>query len=134
MNEELDSRTKLIFLLHFAVSALFGLTMLLIPDFLVELYNTTLVEPNIRLLGGAVVGYGVGSGLAYLASNWEQVRIKVLMELPWTAAAAVVLLWLLIQGEVAGLFWLNFGLFALFFAAFFALYWRYELAPEPSTA
>jgi hypothetical protein len=125
MNTKLSQGLKTTFLIHFIIALLFGLGFLLIPDIVGNYYGLVVQEPEIyRLLGGAMLGFGVSSWLSYKASDWESVRIVVAMEIFWTALGALVMLYALIFAGFPALGWLNAVIFAAFATVFGWFYFQ----------
>lgn len=121
MGAGLSKGLKFTFLVHVVVAAVFGLGFLLVPDFVGSLYGIS-SEPPItdifRLLGAAMVGWGVSSLLAAKADSWEAVRIVVAAEIVWTLLGALVMLYSLLFNAFPVLGWLNVVVFAAFAAVF----------------
>jgi hypothetical protein len=125
MNTELPQGLKTTFLIHFIISLLFGLGFLLIPVALGNLYGLNVQEPEIyRLLGAAFLGFAVSSWLSYKATDWESVRIVVVMELVWASLGTLVLLYALLFAGFPALGWLNVVILAAFALAFGWFYSR----------
>jgi hypothetical protein len=114
---------KTTFLVHFIVALLFGLGFLFMPVLVGSWYGLNVQEPDTyRLLGAAMLGFAVSSWFAYRATDWESVRIVVVMELVWTILGTLVLLYALLFAGFPALGWLNaviLGAFALAFGRFY---------------
>ena len=114
---------KTTFLVHFIVALLFGLGFLFMPVLFGSWYGLNVQEPDTyRLLGAAMLGFAVSSWFAYRATDWESVRIVVVMELVWTILGTLVLLYALLFAGFPALGWLNaviLGAFALAFGRFY---------------
>lgn len=136
MDKPITSGLKTLFLVHAVVGLVFGLGYLVIPATLAGWFNMPLTdEPYLRMIGAAILGFSATSLVGYLSHSWREVRIAVQGEFVWTGLAALLSLWLVLDGTwpVAG--WLNFGLMALFFLAFAYSYWREEktlIVPKPA--
>ena len=125
MNTKLSQGLKTTFLIHFIVALLFGLGFLLIPNAVGNLYGLNVQEPEIyRLLGGAMMGFAVSSWLSYKATNWESVRIVVVMEIAWTILGTLVMLYALFFAGFPVLGWLNAIILAAFGIAFGWFYFQ----------
>jgi hypothetical protein len=114
---------KTTFLVHFIVALLFGLGFLFMPVLVGSWYGLNVQEPDTyRLLGAAMLGFAVSSWFAYRATDWESVRIVVVMELVWTILGTLVLLYALLFAGFPALGWLNaviLGAFAIAFGRFY---------------
>ena len=114
---------KTTFLVHFIVALLFGLGFLFMPVLVGSWYGLNVQEPDTyRLLGAAMLGFAVSSWFAYRATDWESVRIVVVMELVWTVLGTLVMLYALLLAGFPALGWLNaviLGAFALAFGRFY---------------
>jgi hypothetical protein len=136
MDKPIRPGLKVVFLVHALVGLIFGLGYLVIPVTVAGWFNMPLTdEPYMRLIGAAILGFSATSLVGFQAHSWEEVRIVVQGEFVWTGLAAMLSLWLVLDGTwpVAG--WLNFGLMALFFIAFGYYYWREErtlTVPKPA--
>lgn len=125
MNTQLSQGLKTTFLVHFIVALLFGLGFLLLPVAVGSFFGLNVQEPEIyRLLGGAMLGFGVSSWLSYQATDWESVRIVVGMELVWTILGTLVMLYALLFAGFPALGWLNALIFAAFAIAFGRFYFQ----------
>ena len=114
---------KTTFLIHFIVALLFGLCFLFIPVVVGNLYGLNVQEPETyRLLGAEMLGFAASSWFAYKATDWESVRIVVVMELVWTVLGTLVMLYALLLAGFPPLGWLNaviLGAFAIAFGRFY---------------
>ena len=114
---------KTTFLVHFIVALLFGLGFLFMPVLVGSWYGLNVQEPDTyRLLGTAMLGFAVSSWFAYRATDWESVRIVVVMELVWTVLGTLVMLYALLLAGFPALGWLNaviLGAFAIAFGRFY---------------
>ena len=122
---KLSQGLKTTFLIHFIVALLFGLGFLFIPVVVGNLYGLNVQEPDIyRLLGAAMLGFAVSSWLAYQATDWESVRIVVVMELAWTILGTLVMLYALLMAGFPALGWINAVILAAFAIAFGRFYFQ----------
>ena len=125
MNTQLSQGFKTTFLIRFIVALLVGLGFLLIPVAVGSIYGLNVQEPDIyRLLGAAMLGFAVSSWLAYKETNWESVRIVVVMELVWTILGTLVMLYALLIAGFPVLGWLNAVILAAFAIAFGRFYFQ----------
>lgn len=125
MEKQVSSGLKTTFLVHFIVALVFGLIYLLIPDVWGNLIAWPVKEPAIyRLLGAALLGFGVSSWFSYKEATWEKVKIVVQMEIAWTILGTLVMLWGLIFAGLPVFGWANAVILAAFAVAFVYFYSR----------
>jgi hypothetical protein len=125
MDVQISQGLKTTFLIHFIIALLFGLGFLLIPATLGSMYGLQTQQLDIsRLLGGALLGYGVSSWLCYRATEWKSVQVVVQMEIFWTILGTLIMLYALLFAGFPVLGWLNTIIFALFAIAFSWFYFR----------
>ncbi len=125
MEKQISSGLKTTFLVHFIVALIFGLTYLLIPEVWGNLINWPVKEPPVyRLLGAALLGFGVSSWFAYKETAWEKVKIVVQMEIAWTILGTLVMLWGLLFAGLPVMGWVNAVILAAFAVAFVYFYSR----------
>jgi hypothetical protein len=51
-----------------------------------------------RVLGGAMLAFALGAGLAYLERAWYKVKIAVLMQVAWMILYTITLAWGILTG------------------------------------
>jgi hypothetical protein len=125
MATQLTKGLKTTFLIHFIVALLFGLGFLLIPNLLGNWYGLKAQDwTGYRLLGGALLGFGMSSWLCYKANSLESIRIVVVMEIVWPTLGALVMLYALLFAGYPALAWINAVIFAAFAIAFGWFYFR----------
>jgi hypothetical protein len=125
MNTKIPQGLKTAFLIHFIISLLFGLGFLLIPVAVGNLFGLNVQDPSIyRLLGAAILGFAVSSWLSYQATEWESVRIVLVMEIVWATLGTLVLLYALLFAGFPALGALNAVILAAFAIAFGWFYFR----------
>jgi hypothetical protein len=136
MDKPIASALKTVFLVHAVVGLVFGLGYLFIPSTMAGWFNFTGGGDYSyqRLVGAAILGFATSSIFAYMAQGWREVRIVVLGELVFTLLAALLSLWLVLDGTWPAAGWLNVAIMALFFLAFGYFYWREESMPVPKPA
>ena len=107
------------FLLNFVIGALVGLQHLVAPRVWTDLAGIAVTDTVLwRLVGAAVLGYAVGSGLAWRDAIWPRVRIVVAMQAVWSVLGAAVIAWGVVYEGLPRLEWVNVGALAAFAAAF----------------
>ncbi len=126
MEKQISTGLRTTFLLHFIVALVFGLVYLLIPEIFGSLVGWQIQDTAVfRLLGVAVLGFGLSSWLAYRTDAWEKVRIIVQQEIFWTVLGTLVTLIALLSGALPAIGWLNAIILAAFGAAFIVFYRRH---------
>jgi hypothetical protein len=119
MEKQSSKGLKNLFLFHFIVAIVFGLTYLLIPETFASIVQWPLRETfPYRLLGAALMGFGVSSWLAFKNQLWESVKIVVVMEIVWCGLGTVVMLWGMFTQGLPAIGWLNTVLMAFFTVTF----------------
>ena len=119
MEKQISNGLKCTFIFHFIVAIVFGLTYLLIPDTWANIVQWPLRETfPYRLLGAALLGFGVSSWLAFKNPLWESVKIVVIMEIVWCGFGTVVMLWGMFTQGLPAIGWLNTVLMAFFTVTF----------------
>lgn len=123
MEDSTLRRLKTTFLAHFIVGGVFGIILLIVPDFWGSISGQPLLEPVIyRGFGAAIIGFAFSSWLAYRETQWEKVKITVLMEIVWTALFVIVNIYGILSGQLPPLDWVNIvivGGFGIAFAIFY---------------
>ncbi len=126
METQISSGLKITFLVHFILGALFGLVYLLIPEFYGELVGWDVTEPIMhRIVGAALIGMSISSWLAFKNPFWDRVKITVIMEIFWTAVAAVAMLRGMLFLKLPAIGWMN-TIFMIAFAVLFILFYFRE--------
>ena len=119
MEKQISNGLKCTFIFHFIVAIVFGLTYLLIPDTWATIVQWPLRETfPYRLLGAALLGFGVSSWLAFKNPLWESVKIVVIMEIVWCGLGTVVMLWGMVIQGLPAIGWLNTVLMVFFTVTF----------------
>ncbi len=121
--DELEQRVprglKIAFLLNFIVAAVVGLQHLLAPRVWTDLAGIAVEDTGLwRLIGAAVLGYGVGAGLAWRRELWQRVRIVVAMQAVWSLLGAAVIVWAIVYENLPPLEWLNVAILGVFGVTF----------------
>lgn len=101
MQSKISGRLKFIFMFHAILGIVLGLGLLLIPSQIGTWLNAAIdADFSYRLIGAAILGFGLSSLLAYRRTSFEQVQLLVETEIAWTFMAALVLLWAGIKLEI----------------------------------
>ncbi|GAG95524.1 unnamed protein product, partial [marine sediment metagenome] len=86
MKEEISKLLKILFLVHFFVAVIFGLTFLVVVEYYVSITGWPYLDPVTgRVLGSVFLGLAVASLLAWRETKWHHVKIIVQMEITWLA-------------------------------------------------
>lgn len=127
MDKPISSGLKSTFLIHCLVALVFGLVFLFYPQVWGSLAGVKVLSHDLyRMLGAAILAFGLSSWLASRAKTFESVRIVVLMEILWTALAALIALYYLIRWSYPPLYWLDAILMAAFAALFAFFYFKHR--------
>ena len=130
MNEPISSGLKTTFLVHAILAILIGLAHFLIPNIIGNLLNWDMSDGAYRVVGAALLAFGLSSLWAYQAKTWGEVQIVVQTELAWNAAGAIAVLWGLVTGGSPRIALLHFFLLTAFLVAFG---YFYSKAPRDTT-
>lgn len=119
---EYPKKLRIVFLVHAIIAILVGIQHILLPHLPGELAGIELPSPILyRILGAAVLGFGVSSALAVKEKYWENIRILVKMEIIWSILGSIIIGWGIVSQQLPGIEWPNgilLFLFALIFASF----------------
>jgi hypothetical protein len=58
-----------------------------------------------RVLGGAMLAFALGAGLAYRERAWERVKIAVFMQVAWMILYTITLAWGVLTGGLLAAAW-----------------------------
>jgi hypothetical protein len=93
MEKQISRGLKYTFLAHGITGLIFGLTNLLIPQQFYAMMGTPITEPTpFRMMGAAIVAFATTSWLAYRETDWDRVKIVVVMEMVWPILGTLVML------------------------------------------
>ncbi len=132
----MSPRLRIVFWIHAIVALVFGIAMLFVPTFVIDLFN---FEPgdlyNMRILGVALAAMGFSSVLAAQAQRFERVAIVLQMEVVFTIISLLVALYAVIFASAPVMVWLDVAIFAIFAIVFGYYYWqtRSIQQPQPGT-
>jgi len=126
MKKQVSSGLKYTFVAHAIMMGIFALVYLFFPILWGDLTGclSNRVPQVFRLFGTSLLGYGIGSLLAYRESTWEKVMIWTQMACITHILFAVVILLALLFWELPPIGWLYFVVTSGFAIAFNAFYPR----------
>jgi len=136
MATEISKGLKWTFFINFIVSLVFGVLLF----FLVEVYLGWLGIDNFQVpfniggfFGGALLAFSSASFIAWKQTEWEKVKILVIMNIVWNMLGAYIFYWVVIGRWSFGggfliqpMILLHFILFFGFLAAFIFFYIQHE--------
>ena len=79
-----------------------------------------------RVLGGAMLAFALGAGLAYRERVWERVKIAVLMQVAWMILYTITLAWGVLTGGLLADSWPSTIMGAVLAILLASLYFREE--------
>ena len=129
---------KATFLIHFIVALVFAIGLLLFPAALLGMWGfasfpaASGVLP--RLQGSAMLAIAVSSWLGYRASELQQVRIVVAMEVWLSVVGTLVGLYGIIFEGAPAFIWVNVVIFAAFAVLWVLFYSRMKTNKTPAPA
>lgn len=109
---------KAAFVVHFVVALVFGLGYLIVPAMVGNIFGYDATDPAWRIVGAAMIGFGMSSWWGYRATSWEEVRIIVEAEVVWTLLAAIAAAWAVMTNALPPIGWLMVAIFLIFAVAF----------------
>jgi hypothetical protein len=125
MDKQISPGLNRTFLAHFIVGMIFGLVLLLVPDFLGTMSGQPILEPiAYRALGGAILAFSFSSWLAYKETLWDKVKIVVLMEIVFSILFVLVSVYGIFSGQLPIMDWMNVIIVGGFGIAFAVFYFR----------
>jgi len=79
---------------------IYGLLHVISPELLLA------KDPAIeRVLGAAIVVFGLGAWLAYLEKAWDRVRIVILVQIAWMVLYTITMAWGILAGGITPAAW-----------------------------
>ena len=130
MKEEISKLLKITFLIHFFVSAIFGLVFTVIIELYAEIVAWPYLDPVTgRVLGAVFLGFAVASLLSWRETKWESVKIIVQMEITWLALGTAVHFWAIFTDPLLPfMIFLQTAILLVFLVAFIYFYYDQEMA------
>ena len=118
---------KSLFIIHGILSLISGVLLLFVPYIWADSMKWTLLDPEpMRILGALFLMLSLKDLLGFLAKQWSEVRIVVIMEVFWTLLSTIVFLRAVLLGLVPATFWSLVVLQAVFFIAWGYFYIKYR--------
>ena len=114
---------KYVFLLHFIVCIVLGVWYFLAPELWSSVTGWPTETAAGRMIGAAIIAFGIGSFFCFRATTWEQIEIMVLLEIVWNLLACIGMLWNIAYLNLPLVAWMNTVLVGMFFVLFFYLYY-----------
>ena len=117
MNNQISRGLRITLLVYAIYSIVYGLIHIISPE------TVGAIDPAIeRVLGAAVVAFALGAVLAYLAKEWNKVKISVFMQAAWMILYTITMVWGLLTKEIISMAWppaiigaVFAGLFTIFY-------------------
>jgi len=112
-NPDVPKGLRTWFVIHFAVDIVFGVPLLLVPDWILPLLGWSAVDPiTSRLVGAALLGIG-GASLLERNAGREVFRAMLGLKIIWaTAALVAIALGILAGGPPVA--WVFLAIFVVF--------------------
>lgn len=126
MVDEILKFTKITFLIHLIIGLIFSI-MYWIPEITIPLFGwsyTAMIGALSQVIGAAGAGLTISSLFGYLAKEWKEVKIVVILEIVWLGAALVAVFLNILALGIAVV--LNIILFAILFILFLLSYLQQE--------
>ena len=118
---------KSLFIIHGIVSLVSGAMLLFVPFTWAKSMQWELLDPEpMRVIGAFTLALAVKDLFGFLAKQWSEVRIVVLLEVVWTFLATICFLRIVLLGLAPATFWVMVFLFAAFFVAWTFFYIKYR--------
>jgi len=112
---------KYIFLIHFIVCMIFGISFFLSPEYITTLTAWPFLDPVAgRIIGAMFLGYGFASLFGYRATDWSEVKILVIADIVWCLFGSIAFVWMM--AVYATLPIMVVGLYLSLCVIFFILY------------
>lgn len=135
MEKQIVHGLKLTFLIHAVVAFIVGLIFIVVPQFWATLFGQSLAELGIyRVLGAAILAFGMSSWWAYRETLWANVKIVTEMEIVWTVLGALMTAYaLLFEGMITAgwIMALTLSAFAVAFVYYYVRETAVSTRPAP---
>ena len=127
MATEIKPNFKYIFLAHFFIALIFGVLLLIFPLWFTGIINWPSDELYFtRLTGGLMLGFGLGSLLAFRETEWERVELLVISEIAWLLLGIAVNIYGIIAVTQVFMIWVNTILLIGILGAFGWMYLKHK--------
>ena len=127
MGTEIKPNYKYIFLGHFIIALIFGVSLLLFPLWFTGIMNWPSEELYFtRLTGALMLGLGVSSLLAFRETDWDRVEIVVISEIVWLVLGVAVNIYGIIAVTQVFMIWANTILMIGMLGAFGWMYLKHK--------
>jgi hypothetical protein len=117
-------------LLTAAIDLLIGLAFLLGPELGLTLWPTPIPLALMRFIGAIVFANGVGALMIARRPIWENARVLFTVALIYGVVVLLALLYQLLVGGAAPIFWVYVAIDAIFLVPIASIYWSHE-RPAP---
>jgi hypothetical protein len=136
MAKEILKGLKWTFLVNFIVFAVFGVLLFFLVEDYMEWFSIPFLAPigYGGLFGGALLGFASASFIAWQHTEWEKVKIVVIMQIVWHMVGVYTFFWwtifywpnifILLHAKIMNLIYLI--VFSGFLAAFIFFYIKHE--------
>lgn len=116
------------FVIHFVADYLFGIPLMIAPNWLLALFGWQSFDPfAARLVGAALIGIG-GMSLLERNASADAFRAMLNMKLLWASAAIIGMTVTMLGGGYPLIGWGIVGIFVVFFCVW--LYFRLQLSQQ----
>ena len=127
MATEIKPNFKYVFLAHFFIALIFGVALLIFPLWFADTINWPSDDLYFtRLTGALMLGFGVGSLLAFRETEWERVELLVISEIMWLLLGIVVNIYGIFAVTQVFMIWANTILLIGILCAFGWMYLKHK--------
>jgi len=103
---------------------------MLVGDYLLLIGWVYLDPITLQLLGFAFCAFALSSFIAWKETEWEKVKIIVIMEIAWFMGGVYVMFWSLYWLPLPPMGWVYLIVFSAFLFAFIVFYIQHEKEKE----